>query len=301
MKEVIKIRSISRLHEILGYTKPVHPLISLIDFSKITVDVTQSISKTILGFYSIIFKKFNFDDFKYGRMDYDFNEMSLLCMAPEQLTVIEGLEDPDFSEGWGLFFHPDLIRSSFLIDKISEYSFFSYDVNEALHLSEQENATLLSVLKIIEKEYSLNIDTFSTDLIISNIEVLLNYCKRFYGRQFITRRHANHTVVKKFEKLLVNYFDSQETHINGLPSVRQLAEKLHFSPKYLSDLLKQETGKSAIEHIHYHLIEKAKNLLLNSQESISEIAYQLGFEQAPSFSKLFKKKTGLSPKEYRLN
>ncbi len=301
MKDIVKINSISKLHELMGYSKPKHPLISVVDFSTIKYCGGQKISRTITGFYSVMLKRINSGKFTYGRKDYDFEEATLICMAPEQITIVKGVEDSWAAEGWGLFFHPDLIRRSFLNEKIEEYSFFSYNENEALHLSENENETLLSLLKVIEHEYSINIDTFSKDLIISNIEVLLNYCKRFYGRQFITRSHYNNDIVFQFEQLVSSYIETEETVLNGLPSVKYCADKLNFSPNYLSDLLKQETGKSALEHIHYHLIEYAKNLLLNSSESITEIAFGLGFEQPQNFSKMFKKKVGMSPKEFRIH
>ena len=300
MSKTVKINSISKLHELLGYpTKPVHPLITLIDFSKVHISRDDSDIRNVLGFYSISLKKLSGAGFKYGRKDYDFSEASLLCMAPEQLSFVKNVEEEAYPEGWGLYFHPDLIRSSFLNDKIKDYSFFSYDRNEALHLSDKEKNTLYSVVQTIQEEFSANLDTYSKDLIISNIEVLLNYCKRFYGRQFITRSHHNKGVVSKFEELITGYLESEQVKINGLPSVKYCAEKLNLSPNYLGDLLKQETGKSAIEHIHYHLLEKAKNLLLNSSESISEIAYDLGFEQPQNFSKMFKKKVGMSPAAYR--
>ncbi|TKG89856.1 AraC family transcriptional regulator [Puteibacter caeruleilacunae] len=300
MKDTFKVNSISKLHELLGYpTKPAHPLITLIDFSKVKMIKSETSKRYILGFYLVSLKKLSGAGFKYGRKDYDFSEASLLCMAPEQLSIVTNVEVETYPEGWGLYFHPDLIRSSFLNDKIKDYSFFSYDMNEALHLSDKEKNTLYAVVETIKEEFSINLDNHSHDLIISNIEVLLNYCKRFYGRQFITRSHHNKGVAAQFEKLVADYFDSEKVKINGLPSVKYCAEQLHLSANYLGDLLKQETGKSAIEHIHYHLIEKAKNLLLNSSESISEIAYELGFEQPQNFSKLFKKKTNMSPAEYR--
>jgi len=171
-------------------------------------------------------------------------------------------------------------------------------MNEALHLSEKEKTTLFSIVQTIQEEFSANLDVYSHELIISNLVVLLNYCKRFYGRQFITRKYHNRSIVSKFEKLIIDYFDSDQMKLHGLPSVKYCAEKLHLSPNYLGDLLKQETGKNAMEHIHYHLIEKAKDLLLHSSGSISTIAYDLGFEQPQNFSKLFKKKIGLSPKAY---
>lgn len=297
--ETVKINSISKLHEFLGYPfKPTHPLITLIDFSKINLGAINSGTRKIFGFYSIVFKKLKGAGVIYGRKDYDFSEGALLCMAPDQLSIITDIEKDAFTEGWGLYFHPDLIRSSLLYNKIKKYSFFSYYMNEALHLSDNEKNTLHQVVQTIQNEFNDKIDHYSHDLITSNIEVLLNYCNRFYGRQFMTRSHHNKGVVARFEKILLEYFESDQVKLNGLPSVKYCASQLHLSSNYLGDLLKQETGKTAIDHIHYFLIEKAKNMLLTSSDSISEIAYDLGFEQRQSFSKLFKKKTGMSPKEF---
>lgn len=298
MAETVKINSVSKLHEFYGYPdKPTHPLITLIDFSKIDLQRIKTGTRKIFGFYSIALKKVKGAGVIYGRKDYDFSEASLLCMAPEQLSIVTDIEKDAFIEGWGLYFHPDLIRSGSLNDKIKEYTFFSYNMNESLHLSDTEKNTIYSVIQTIQDEFS-NIDHYSHDLISSNIEVLLNYCNRFYGRQFITRSHHNKGVVSRFEKILFDYFESEKVKLNGLPTVKYCANQLHLSSNYLGDLLKQETGKSAIDHIHYFLIEKAKSLLLSSSNSISEIAYDLGFEQRQSFSKLFKKKTGMSPKQY---
>ncbi len=299
MSEIVKINSTSKLHEFFGYPeKPTHPLITFIDFSKINIQAIKSGTRKIFGFYSIALKKVKGAGVIYGRKDYDFSEASLLCMAPEQLSIVTDIEKDAFMEGWGLYFHPDLIRSSPLNASIKKYTFFSYNMNEALHLSDKEKNTLFSILQTIQEEFSDKLDPYSHDLIASNIEVLLNYCNRYYGRQFITRSHHSKGIVARFEKILFDYFESDLVKNNGLPSVKYCAEQLHLSSNYLGDLLKQETGKSAIDHIHYFLIEKAKNLLLNSSDSISEIAYDLGFEQRQSFSKLFKKKTGMSPKAY---
>lgn len=299
MNTTVKIKSINKLHEFLGYPyKPTHPLITLIDFSKINLNTINSGTRKIFGFYSIVLKKIKGAGIIYGRNDYDFSEASLLCMAPEQMSIITDIEKDAFTDGWGLYFHPDLIRSNSLNDKIKKYSFFSYNMNEALHLSDKEKSTLYSVVQTIQEEFNSKLDHYSHDLIASNIEVLLNYCNRFYGRQFMTRSVQNKGIASRFETLLLDYFKSDLVKLKGLPSVKYCANQLHLSSNYLGDLLKQETGKSPIDHIHYFLIERAKSLLLNSSDSISEIAYDLGFEQRQSFSKLFKSKTGMSPKEY---
>ncbi len=201
--------------------------------------------------------------------------------------------------GWGLFFHPDLLLGTSLGNKMNEYTFFSYEVSEALHLSDKEKQVLADCIQKIATELDENIDSYSQNLIVSNIEVLLNYCSRYYGRQFITRKNSHSHTVLTIEKLLKAYFNAQKIREKGLPTVKYLAEKVHLSPSYLSDLLKKETGMNAQDHIHYYLIEAAKNIILNSNDSISEIAYSLGFEYPQYFSKLFKQKTGQTPIEYR--
>lgn len=201
--------------------------------------------------------------------------------------------------GWGLFFHPDLIRSTTLNDKIKSYSFFHYEVSEALHLSDKEKNILFECIQKIQIELQENIDVHSQYIIVSTIELLLNYCSRFYGRQMITRSYANKSTISQIETILTEYFAKTKVEEQGLPTVKFLADKVHLSPSYLSDLLKKETGKNAQEHIHYYLIEEAKSLLLNSDKNVSEIAFNLGFEYPQYFNKLFKQKTGKTPMEYR--
>jgi AraC-like DNA-binding protein len=299
MKNIIyKVQTISELHEIAGFEKPKHPLVTIIDYSKVNVNDTTGSGSFICSFYSVNFKKHC--NFVYGRQIFDHKEGTLHCVAPEQVITFDRKKEEGSSEGWGLYFHPELIRNTALGKKIHEYSFFSYAENEALHLSEQEKQTLLSILKQMEKEYNTNIDHYSHDLIISNIELLLNYCKRFYGRQFITRTNQNKDIIVRFEEFMTDYFNSDKLKNNGIPSVKYCAESMNLSPNYFSDLLKSETGKNTQEHIHYHLLEKAKTLLLGSDKSINEIAYELGFEYPQNFSKLFKKKVGMSPTLYRV-
>jgi len=204
--------------------------------------------------------------------------------------------DPD---GWTLVFHPDLFRKSNLSNTINKYSFFHYDSNEALHLSEKERSSLEDLLEKIVQEYSHMLDRHSQNLIISNIELFLDYCLRFYDRQFYSRTNLNSDTVSKFERLLIHYYDTDKAGQHGIPSVDYCAKQLNLSPNYLSDLLKRETGKTTLEHIHFRLIESAKNSLLNSSDTISGIAYSLGFDYPQHFSNLFKSKTGFSPKEYR--
>jgi AraC-like DNA-binding protein len=298
MKNIVyKVQTISELHEIAGFEKPKHPLVTVIDYSKVNVIDTPESGSFICGFYSVNFKKHC--NFVYGRQVFDHKEGTLLCTAPEQIITFDRKKEEGSTEGWGLYFHPELIRNTALGKKISEYSFFSYAENEALHLSEQEKQTLLSILKQMENEYNTNIDHYSHDLIISNIELLLNYCRRFYGRQFITRTNQNKDVIVRFEEFISDYFNSSKLKNNGFPTVKHCAEAMNLSPNYFSDLLKSETGKNTQEHIHYHLLEKAKTILVSSDKNISEIAYELGFEYPQSFSKLFKNKVGVSPTDYR--
>jgi AraC-like DNA-binding protein len=299
MKNIVyKVHSISELHEIAGFEKPKHPLVTVIDYSKVNVNDTPGSGSFICSFYSINFKKHC--NFIYGRQPFDHKEGTLHCTAPDQIITFDRKKEAGSSEGWGLYFHPELIRNTALGKKISEYSFFSYAENEALHLSEQEKQTLLSILKQMENEYNTNIDHYSHDLIISNIELLLNYCRRFYGRQFITRTNQNKDVIVWFEEFITEYFNSHKLRNNGIPTVKFCAGAMNLSPNYFSDLLKSETGKNTQEHIHYHLLEKAKTLLSGSGKSINEIAYELGFEYPQSFSKFFKKKIGVSPTLYRV-
>jgi len=292
-----KVQTIAQLHEIAGFEKPKHPLITVIDFSKVAVSRRPESATFICSFYSVNFKKNC--DFIYGRQAFDHQEGTLLCTAPEQVLTFNRKKETKTTEGWGLFFHPELIRKSPLGKRINEYSFFSYAENEALHLSEQEEQILLSLLRQMENEYNTNIDNYSHDLIISNIELLLNYCRRFYGRQFITRTNHNKDVIIRFEEFIIEYFNSDKLKEKGIPTVKYCAEAMNLSPNYFSDLLKSETGKNTQEHIHYYLLEKAKNILMGSGKSINEVAYELGFEYPQNFSKFFRKKVGGSPSAYR--
>jgi len=299
MKNIVyRVQTISELHEIAGFEKPKHPLVTVIDYSKVDVNDGPESGSFICSFYSVNFKKHC--DFIYGRQAFDHKEGTLLCTAPEQIITFNRKKETSSTEGWGLYFHPELIRNTALGKKINEYSFFSYAENEALHLSEQEKLILLSILKQMENEYNTNIDHYSHDLIISNIELLLNYCRRFYGRQFITRTNQNKDVIVRFEEFITDYFNSDELQNSGIPTVKYCADAMNLSPNYFSDMLKSETGKNTQEHIHYYLLEKAKNKLVNSNLSINEIAHELGFEYPQNFSKLFKKKVGVSPSLYRL-
>lgn len=301
MANIFRLESISQLNELFQQTAPKHPLISVVDFSKIEKHEKVEEIKLTCGFYSVMFKNHCANKLKYGKEYYDFQEGTLMCIAPNQIITIENDANSENADivGWGLFFHPDLIRGTSLGNKIKEYTFFSYEINEALHLSDKEKQTLWDCVDKLENELSENIDLHSQTLITSNIELLLNYCARYYDRQFITRKKVNTNLLTKFETLLNSYFNSNDQKYKKLPSVKYFAELLFLSPNYLSDLLKKETGKTAQEYLHYYLIEEAKNNLLNTNDPINEIAFNLGFEYPQYFSKLFKSKTGMTPIAYR--
>ena len=298
MKPIINIQSISDINNFVQH-KTKHPLVTVIDFSKMD-ELMEEGARISCDFYSIMFKNYCANHMRYGRQPYDFQEGSLVCIAPKQVVTMDSeVEKRDDMMGWGLFFHPDLLRSTSLGNKMKEYTFFSYETAEALHLSDKEKETLFDCVQKIETELQENIDIHSQTLIVSNIELLLNYCQRYYGRQFITRKNSNSDIVSQIEKLLSDYFKDEKLLEKGLPTVKYLSDKVHLSAGYLSDLLKKETGMNAKDHIHYCLIEEAKNILLNTNSSVSEIAYSLGFEYPQYFSKLFKQKTGKTPLEYR--
>lgn len=298
MKNIVyNVETIGQLHEIAGLEKPKNSLVTVVDYSKVQTENTPESGSFKCSFYSINFKKHC--SFIYGRQTFDHQEGTMHCTAPEQIITFDRQKEAGSSEGWGLYFHPELIRNTELGKKINEYSFFSYDENEALHLSEDEKNTLISILKQIQNEYHTSIDRYSNELIVSNIELLLNYCKRYYGRQFITRTNQNKDIIVRFEKFITDYCNSEQIKEQGIPSVKFCAESMNLSANYFSDLLKSETGKNTQEHIHYYLLERAKYLLTHTEHSVSEIAYNLGFEYSQNFSKLFKKKVGITPTLFR--
>jgi AraC-like DNA-binding protein len=289
--------SISELQRALGLPKPLHPLISLVDYGEIKNDTGDIAKGMILNFYKISYKKQLTGKVRYGQGYYDFDEGGLSFISPGQL-IAASPEEVDYS-GYTLLFHPDFIRNYPLGKHIKNYGFFSYSAAEALHLSEKEKEIIAGIFKNIEHELSLSIDHFSQDIMISQIEQLLNYSNRFYNRQFITRKAVHSDLLDELEKLLNQYFDNDEALMHGLPSVQDISSQLHVSQRYLSDMLRQLTGQNTQQHIHNKLIEKAKEILSSSQLTIAEIAYQLGFEHPQSFNKLFKTKTNVSPLEYR--
>jgi AraC-like DNA-binding protein len=295
---IIQVTSISQLHQMLGFEKPKHPLVSVIDASKFKTPKEVVGHKIVSDLYWVALKDKSCG-FQYGRNHYDFDEGVLIFTAPKQvMSSTEEVNEGD-SRGWMLFFHPDLIRQSHLGQHIDQYSFFDYDNHEALHLSDEEEKTLTSSVEAIKKEYEQRIDNHSQRVIVSSLELMLNYCLRFYERQFNTRSSQNKDIVTTFERLLKNYFSSGRHELDGLPSIQYFAEQIHLSQPYLSDLLKKETGRTTKDHINDFVIEKAKDLLLGSSDSISEIAYTLGFNYPHYFTRLFKSKTGQTPVEYR--
>lgn len=299
MSEIIQLQSIADLHKLFNLGSSQHPLVAVLDFSKVSEHLNQN-SKISTDFYSIMFKNYCKNNIKYGRKAIDFQDGNLICIAPNQTIEIDNeIEPKENMLGWGLFFHPDLIRATSLNDKLKNYSFFNYEVSEALHLSDKEKNILFECVQKIQSELQENIDVHSQYIIVSTIELLLNYCSRFYGRQMITRSQTNKSIIAQIEKILTNYFAKAEIKEQGLPTVKFLADKVQLSSSYLSDLLKKETGKNAQEHIHFYLIEEAKTYLINTKKNINEIAYSLGFEYPQYFNKLFKQKTGNTPMEYR--
>ena len=264
------------------------------------LDSENSISpETITNNFYAIFLKKNFDGkIKYGQQYYDFDNGTMTFYSPKQRITIEDYEHSKL-EGWMLVFHSDFIQNYPLAKRIKEYGFFSYAANEALHCSNKEEEVISNVMQNLKDEIEKSIDNFTQDVIVSHIDLLLNYCNRFYNRQFITRKPANNDTLIRLENLLNDYFNSDDLISKGLPTVQQVAEQLNVSSNYLSDMLRSITGQTTQQHIHNKLIEKAKELLTTTNLSVSEIAYYLGFEYPQSFNKLFKKKTDISPLEFR--
>lgn len=292
----IKIASISELHSILQLPKPLHPLISLVDNSKMSVDISYLDYSFTLNFYKISYKTSVNGKMGYGQGYYDFNEGGMMFTAPHQVLMTDA---GSTYYGHTLFIHPDFIRNYPLAKTIKQYGFFSYDTNEALHLSEKEKITITGLLQSMENELNTSIDEMSQDVLVSYIEVLLNYSNRFYKRQFVTRKGVNNDLLAQMEQLLNNYFEKEEPLTKGIPTVEYIAAQLNLSARYLSDMLRSLTGQNAQQHIHEKLIEQAKEKLSTTSLSVSEIAYELGFEHPQSFSKLFKNKVNLTPVEYR--
>ena len=290
------INSVMQYHQICGLPKPLHPLVSVVNLEEIDFFLNEEFWRHYANnLYTISIKKGMTSKLIYGQTEFDFDDGVLVVTAPKQVISIEKLEKIELT-GYKLIFHPDFIQGYPLAKTIHNYSFFSYSTNKALFLSDKEEEIVLNLFKSIEQECANNTDKFSQDVLIANIELLLVHIDRYYNRQFLTRKKISNDTLSKMEEILNNYFEAEHTQ---LPTVQYIADQLNLSPTYLSDLLKNLTGLTAQQHIHEKLIEKAKELLFTSNLSVSEIAYQLGFEFPQSFNKLFKKKTNLTPLEYK--
>jgi AraC family transcriptional activator of pobA len=296
MNPIIKLEKVSQ-YNVLKDIETKHPLISVFDNSK--TKALPNHSRIHFGFYAIFLKGGTCGELKYGRNNYDYEDGTMVFVAPEQVLEVNNPENYQPS-GLTLLFHPDLIKGTSLGKQMSLYSFFSYDTYEALHLSLNEQQIIKDLFSKLEYELSQSIDKHSKNIITNNIELLLNYCVRFYDRQFITRENINTDILSKFENLINDYFLSETSKDMGLPFVAYFAERLHLSPNYFGDLIKKETGKTAQEHIQLKLINQAKERIFDTEKSISQIAYELGFKYPQHFNRMFKKSTGFTPNEYRL-
>jgi AraC-like DNA-binding protein len=296
--ELVKIRSISELHEIFGFNKPTHPLISIIDVSQWEITEKYVGVRYTSDLY-VIGLKDKSCGLQYGRNNYDFNEGVMFFTAPDQVQSVSKTQALNEITGWMMFFHPDLIRSTSLGKSIDDYRFFSYEVHEALHLSDSEQRTITDCVKMIEQEIGERIDNHSQVVIASSLELLLNLARRYYERQFNTRASQNSGVVAQFHRLLNDYYKTGMFTRIGIPSVEYFSERIHLSGSYLSDLLKKETGYSLKDQVNNFIVEKAKTLLLSESDSVSEIAYSLGFNYPHYFSRLFKSKTNMTPQQFR--
>lgn len=300
MSKVQRVKTISEFHRTRGLSEPEHPLISVVNYADVQLLSEYKDVSWMFDFYSISLKRNLNGKIKYGQKEYDFDEGVMFFISPGQVFSIETQlnSSPDKS-GWIMLMHPDFLWNTALAKDIKQYEYFGYVVNEALFLSKKEENTMAGIIKNIQQEYHSNIDSFSQQIIISQLQSLLNYGERFYQRQFITRDINNHQILTRLEELLTSYFQSDDLTNNGIPSVQYISDSLNISTGYLSSLLKLLTGKSTLQHIHEKLIELAKEKLSTTDLSISEIAYELGFDYPQSFSKLFKTKTNLSPLEFR--
>lgn len=298
MDKIFNLNSVDQYNQIYGLESQ-NPLVSVIDLNKATKRMEYS--HWNYGVYAIYLKMEKACDIKYGRQSYDYQEGTIVCFAPGQSTETTLNTDSVQLNVLGILFHPDLIRGTSLGRNIRKYTFFSYEVNEALHISEDERDIIIGCLDMIKKELDLGADKYSRQLLVNYIELLLNYCMRFYERQFATRSKANHDTVSRFEKLLDNYFDGTAAEQNGLPTVKYFADKICLSPNYFGDMIKKETGKSAQDYIQDKVIDVAKDRISGTDNTVSQIAYSLGFQYPQHFCRLFKKRVGCTPGEYRAN
>ncbi len=299
MDEITKIETIDQYDQLFGL-ETLHPLVNVVEFAKSTRTVEYI--RMNIGFYCLFLKEANCGDLRYGRKYYDYQEGTVVCMAPGQVTGVDKRNTTTpRTNSIGILFHPDLIRGTSLGQTIKNYTFFSYEVNEALHLSDQEKEIVTDCIHKIKLELEHPIDKHSKQLIVRNIELLLDYCMRFYERQFITRNQENKDIIVKFEQLLDEYFLNQHALTEGLPSVKYFADKACLSPNYFGDLIKKETGKTAQEYIQNKIIDLAKEMIIGSGKTVSQIAYELGYQYPQHFSRLFKKHVGCTPNEYKQN
>ncbi|HVW98670.1 MAG TPA: helix-turn-helix transcriptional regulator [Mucilaginibacter sp.] len=295
MEQVERIDTVKQYNDYMG-VDTLHPLVSVVNFNEVPA---IQYFRRYMNVYAVFLKNIRCGDIVYGCQPYDYEDGTLVFVSPGQVYGIDSKGVAIKPSGYALIFHPDLIKGTYLGKSIKDYSFFSYEVNEALHLSRKERQTIVDCLKKIEEELAQNIDQHSRTLIVSNIELFLNYCQRFYDRQFITRSHAHKDILARFEHLLDDYFRSGKAVLLGLPTVAYCADELHLSPNYFGDLIKKETGNTALDYIQSRLIGEAKTLVFDASKSISDIANELGFKYQQHFTRLFKQKTGLTPNEYR--
>lgn len=294
------IKTIAEYHRYMELPKPDHPLVSVVKFEDIKRQPHNCPSSIIHDFYSVALKKNFTAKMKYGQQDFDFDEGIMHFMSPKQVLTIQASAYEDFKHsGWLLLIHPDFLWNTPLAKKIKQYEYFSYKVNEALHLSEKEEILVTDIIEKMAQEYHTNIDSFSQDVIIAQLELLLTYAERFYQRQFITRKIANHKILNQLDTLLNDYFKQDNLAEKGIPTVQFIADNLNISANYLSRLLQLLTAQSTKQFIHDRLIESAKEKLSTTNLSVNEIAYSLGFEHPQSFNKLFKNKTKQSPIAFR--
>ncbi|MDR2231932.1 MAG: helix-turn-helix domain-containing protein [Tannerella sp.] len=297
MSKILKFDTVHDYNTFVG-VETLHPLVSSIDFSE-TKPIRQARKR--YGFYYIVLKDSSCGDLRYGCNYYDYQEGTLVFVAPGQVAGNDDNGELFQLKGWGLTFHPDLLRGTSLGQKMKDYSFFSYETNESLHMTDGERHIIVNGFREIRDELRHSVDRHSKSIITAHLEVMLNHCRRFYDRQFVTREHVNKDVLSRFEQLLDRYFESDNPQTSGLPSVQYFADQLHLSANYFGDLVKKETGKTPQEYIQLKVVEKAKDKLYHPDRTVNEIAYELGFKYPHHFSRMFKKVVGCSPTDFREN
>lgn len=297
MNKILNLDNVNQYNDLYGLDT-LHPLISVVDLNKATRGV--DVLRIHYGVYALFLKLEKSCDIRYGRQTYDYQEGTIVCFAPGQIAETVRTTDRIQSNAYGILFHPDLLHGTPLGKSIKKYTFFSYEVNEALHVSEEERDIILNCLKIIRMELEHSVDKHCKSLLATHIELLLGHCLRFYERQFVTRSHSNHDVLTRLESMLEQYFENGQAEQNGLPTVKYIADKLCLSPNYFGDMFKKETGKTPQEYIQNKVIELAKERIADTKDTVSQIAYSLGFQYPQHLSRIFKKRVGCTPNEYRL-